>query len=193
MVFMPKGAASRLACEQEIERAVVAEGRCARLARRAGQPDMPMSPTVKAMEPVIARVHRPRSRRHGDRGARAPALRDPRRRSANAIGALKLKHGTEFCMVSCSARTEPTRACCWPTRSASTTDLQDKRARVGAGAGAPAFLDQHLPEWNLAHPFRMIAHNGEINTLRGNVNWMRAREKGVHSPLLGDDLQRSGR
>jgi CBS-domain-containing membrane protein len=47
---------------------------------------------------------------------------------------------------------------------------------LGAGAGAPALLDQHLPEWPLAHPYRMVAHNGEINTVRGNVNWMAARQ-----------------
>src|SRR4029079_15915191 len=45
--------------------------------------------------------------------------------------------------------------------------------------------------WPLAHPYRYIAHNGEINTLRGNINWMRAREGLLSSPLLGDDLKKS--
>ena len=45
-----------------------------------------------------------------------------------------------------------------------------------------------FPSWELAHPYRMIAHNGEINTLRGNVNWMRARESQLASELFGDDL-----
>ena len=45
-----------------------------------------------------------------------------------------------------------------------------------------------FPSWHLAQPFRMLAHNGEINTVRGNINWMRAREKSLASPLYGDDL-----
>jgi glutamate synthase (NADPH/NADH) large chain len=52
------------------------------------------------------------------------------------------------------------------------------------------FSTNTFPTWDLAHPFRMIAHNGEINTLRGNVNWMRAREHGISSPVLGEDLEK---
>ena len=50
------------------------------------------------------------------------------------------------------------------------------------------FSTNTFPSWELAHPYRMIAHNGEINTLRGNVNWMRARESQLASELFGDDL-----
>src|SRR5574344_2116708 len=50
------------------------------------------------------------------------------------------------------------------------------------------FSTHTFPSWSLAHPFRMIAHNGEINTVRGNVNWLRAREHGISSSLLGEDL-----
>ena len=65
-----------------------------------------------------------------------------------------------------------------------------RRARQErAGAGALALLDQHLPELGAAHPYRVICHNGEINTLMGNVNWMRARESELHSELFGDDLE----
>ncbi len=51
------------------------------------------------------------------------------------------------------------------------------------------FSTNTFPEWPLAHPYRMIAHNGEINTVKGNFNWMRAREGVMKSPVLGDDLQ----
>ena len=50
------------------------------------------------------------------------------------------------------------------------------------------FSTNTFPSWELAHPYRMIAHNGEINTLRGNINWMRARESQLASELFGDDL-----
>jgi hypothetical protein len=52
------------------------------------------------------------------------------------------------------------------------------------------FSTNTFPTWDLAHPFRMIAHNGEINTLRGNVNWIRAREGDISSPLFGEDLEK---
>lgn len=52
------------------------------------------------------------------------------------------------------------------------------------------FSTNTFPTWDLAHPFRMIAHNGEINTLRGNKNWMRAREAVMESPYFGKDLKR---
>ena len=52
------------------------------------------------------------------------------------------------------------------------------------------FSTNTFPSWELAHPYRMIAHNGEINTVRGNVNWMRARESQLASELFGDDLQK---
>ncbi len=52
------------------------------------------------------------------------------------------------------------------------------------------FSTNTFPAWSLAHPYRMIAHNGEINTLRGNVNWMAARQASVSSDLFGDDINK---
>ena len=52
------------------------------------------------------------------------------------------------------------------------------------------FSTNTFPTWDLAHPFRYIAHNGEINTVRGNVNWFKAREQAISSPILGDDLKK---
>src|SRR5258708_39623844 len=52
------------------------------------------------------------------------------------------------------------------------------------------FSTNVLPRWNLAQPFRFVCHNGEINTLRGNANWMRARQTKFRSPLYGGDIQK---
>ncbi len=52
------------------------------------------------------------------------------------------------------------------------------------------FSTNTFPNWSRAHPYRYIAHNGEINTLRGNVNWMHARESMFASKLFGDDLKK---
>ena len=67
-------------------------------------------------------------------------------------------------------------------------DLQDERAKTALALVHSRFSTNTFPSWELAHPYRLIAHNGEINTLRGNVNWMRARESQLASELFGADL-----
>jgi glutamate synthase domain-containing protein 2/glutamate synthase domain-containing protein 1/glutamate synthase domain-containing protein 3 len=70
------------------------------------------------------------------------------------------------------------------------TDLRDPRLASRLALVHSRFSTNTFPSWTLAHPYRMIAHNGEINTLRGNANWMRARESQLQSDLFGDDLQK---
>ena len=53
------------------------------------------------------------------------------------------------------------------------------------------FSTNTFPSWQLAHPYRYLCHNGEINTVRGNINWMNAREKVLSSELFGDDLKKT--
>ena len=68
-------------------------------------------------------------------------------------------------------------------------DLQDPRTKTALALVHSRFSTNTFPSWELAHPYRMIAHNGEINTLRGNINWMRARESQLASDLFGaEDL-----
>ena len=67
-------------------------------------------------------------------------------------------------------------------------DLVDPGFRSAMALVHSRFSTNTFPSWPLAHPFRLIAHNGEINTLRGNINWMRARESQLASELFGDDL-----
>ncbi|MBI4883409.1 MAG: glutamate synthase large subunit [Actinobacteria bacterium] len=69
-------------------------------------------------------------------------------------------------------------------------DLQDERTETALALVHSRFSTNTFPSWALAHPYRMIAHNGEINTVRGNVNWMRARESQLASHLFGDDLHK---
>lgn len=69
-------------------------------------------------------------------------------------------------------------------------DLADERTKTAMALVHSRFSTNTFPSWELAHPFRMIAHNGEINTVRGNINWMRARESQLASELFGDDLQK---
>ena len=69
-------------------------------------------------------------------------------------------------------------------------DLVDERMKTALALVHSRFSTNTFPSWELAHPYRMICHNGEINTLMGNVNWMRARESQLASELFGDDLQK---
>ncbi len=69
-------------------------------------------------------------------------------------------------------------------------DLRDERFVSALALVHQRFSTNTFPSWKLAHPYRMVAHNGEINTLRGNVNWMAARQASVTSPLFGDDISK---
>ena len=67
-------------------------------------------------------------------------------------------------------------------------DITDSRFTTAMVLVHQRFSTNTFPSWKLAHPYRMVAHNGEINTLRGNVNWMAARQASVSSPLFGSDI-----
>ena len=69
-------------------------------------------------------------------------------------------------------------------------DLQDPRFESALALVHQRFATNTFPTWQLAHPYRMVAHNGEINTLRGNVNWMAARQASVDSELFGNDISK---
>ena len=69
-------------------------------------------------------------------------------------------------------------------------DLRDERAKSALALVHSRFSTNTFPSWELAHPYRLICHNGEINTLMGNINWMRARESELRSELFGDDLHK---
>ncbi len=69
-------------------------------------------------------------------------------------------------------------------------DLSDERLTSALALVHQRFSTNTFPSWKLAHPYRMVAHNGEINTLRGNVNWMAARQASVSSALFGNDISK---
>ena len=69
-------------------------------------------------------------------------------------------------------------------------DLHDPRFKSALALVHQRFSTNTFPSWRLAHPYRLVAHNGEINTLRGNVNWMAARQASVSSTLFGDDISK---
>ncbi len=192
MVFLPQEAASRHACVEEIERSIKSEGQVLLGWREVPvNHEMPMSPTVKAKEPVIRQVFVGRGPDIFVTDALERKLYIIRRRAANAIKALKLKHSGEFYVPSFSARTVNYKGLLLANQvGVYYLDLQDERTVSALALVHQRFSTNTFPTWDLAHPFRYIAHNGEINTVRGNVNWFKAREQAISSPLLGDDLKK---
>ncbi|MCX9157530.1 glutamate synthase-related protein [Niveibacterium sp. 24ML] len=192
MIFLPKEAASRLACEQEMERAVRAEGQVV-LGWRDVPVDreMPMSPTVRKKEPVIRQIFIGRGPDVMVTEALERKLYVIRKMASHAIQNLKLKHGKEYFVPSMSARTIVYKGLLLANQVGQYyKDLADSRCVSALALVHQRFSTNTFPEWPLAHPYRMIAHNGEINTVKGNFNWLRAREGVMKSAVLGDDLKK---
>ncbi|HQY71096.1 MAG TPA: glutamate synthase central domain-containing protein, partial [Pseudomonadales bacterium] len=192
MVFLPKEHASRLACEQELERAVRAEGQVL-LGWRDVPVDreMPMSPTVRAKEPVIRQIFIGRGQDIIVPDALERKLYVIRKTASSAIKRLQLTHSHEYYVPSMSCRTVIYKGLLLAGQvGIYFRDLADPRAVSALALAHQRFSTNTFPEWPLAHPYRMVAHNGEINTVKGNFSWMRAREGVMKSPVLGDDLQK---
>src|SRR5690606_34844161 len=190
MVFLPKEHASRLACEQELERAVRAERQVLLGWRDVPvDRDMAMSPTVKAKEPVIRQIFIGRGPDVMVTDALERKLYVIRKTASHAIQQLGLKHGKEYFVPSMSARTIVYKGLLLCGQVGQYyRDLQDPRVITALALVHQRFSTNTFPEWPLAHPYRLIAHNGEINTVKGNYNWLRAREGVMRSPVLGEDL-----
>jgi glutamate synthase (NADPH/NADH) large chain len=192
MIFLPKEQASRLACQQELERAVKAEGQALLGWRDVPvDRDMPMSPTVRAKEPVIRQIFIGRGPDVIVPDALERKLYVIRKTASAAIQALKLTHSREYYVPSMSCRTVIYKGLLLADQvGVYYKDLADARTISAMALVHQRFSTNTFPEWPLAHPYRMVAHNGEINTVKGNFNWMRAREGVMKSPVLGDDLKK---
>ena len=191
MVFLPRDPASRIACEYEIERAIKDEGQVLLGWRDVPVDNADLAEPAKKIEPVIRQVFIGRGRRVTVTDALERKLYIIRKSSGHAIQALRLKHGKEFYVPSMSARTVCYKGMLLAYQVGEYyLDLKDARVESALALVHQRFSTNTFPSWDLAHPFRMICHNGEINTLRGNVNWIRARQGAISSPILGRDLDK---
>src|SRR5690554_3313979 len=190
MVFLPKETASRLACERELERAVRDEGQVALGWRDVPvDHDMPMSPAVRACEPVIRQLFIGRGPGISVPDALERKLYVIRKTASHAIQQMRLAHGREYFVPSISVRTVVYKGLLLASQVGGYyRDLADARAVSALALVHQRFSTNTFPAWPLAHPYRMIAHNGEINTVKGNFNWLRAREGAMESAVLGADL-----
>ncbi|MFP5406365.1 MAG: glutamate synthase central domain-containing protein, partial [Gammaproteobacteria bacterium] len=114
-----------------------------------------------------------------------------RKTASHAIQQLGLKHGKEYFVPSMSARTIVYKGLLLAGQVGQYyRDLADPRVVSALALVHQRFSTNTFPEWPLAHPYRLVAHNGEINTVKGNYNWLRAREGVMKSVVLGDDLKK---
>jgi len=191
MVFLPQEPPSRLACEYEIERAIKDEGQVLLGWRDVPRDNAGLGESVKKIEPVIRQVFIGRGPGVTVTDALERKLYIIRKASGHAIQALRLEHSKEFYVPSMSARTLVYKGMLLAGQVGTYyKDLSDPRVTSALALVHQRFSTNTFPTWDLAHPFRMIAHNGEINTLRGNVNWLRARQGAIFSPILGKDLDK---
>ncbi len=192
LVFLPKENASRMACIQEMGRAISAEGQVLLGWRDVPvNREMPMSPAVREKEPLMCQVFIGRGNDVIVQDALERKLYVIRKTASANIQRLQLTHSKEYYVPSMSTRTIVYKGLLLANQVGEYfLDLKDPRCTSALGLVHQRFSTNTFPEWPLAHPYRYVAHNGEINTVKGNFNWMRAREGVMSSPVLGDDLKK---
>jgi glutamate synthase domain-containing protein 2/glutamate synthase domain-containing protein 1/glutamate synthase domain-containing protein 3 len=182
--YLPRDPERRLAFEQLIEETVTAEGQRAIWWRDVPVDDRYVGEIASMSAPVIRQLIIEASDEIEDQGAFERKLYVIRR-------IIERESGPELAVPSFSSRTIVYKGMLTaPQLPRYFPDLRDPRLASRLALVHSRFSTNTFPSWELAHPYRMIAHNGEVNTLRGNVNWMRARESQLVSELFGDDLER---
>jgi glutamate synthase (NADPH) large chain len=182
--YLPADPERRRTFEQLIEQTVAEEGQKVLWWRDVPVDDRFVGETARLSAPVIRQVIVAASEEIEDQGAFERKLYVIRRVIEHAAG-------TEVSLPSFSSRTIVYKGMLTaPQLPRYFPDLRDPRVASRLALVHSRFSTNTFPSWELAHPYRMIAHNGEVNTLRGNVNWMRARESQLASELFGDDLKK---
>ena len=189
IAFLPRDEQERAQCEAIVERSCDAEG-----VRLLGWRDVPHDPAACG---VSARQTMPAIRMLfvGAVGLADDALERRlyvlRRVIHSRVGEIFPHQRDTFYICSLSSRTLVYKGMLIAHQlPAFYPDLVDPDTESGLALVHSRFSTNVLPRWNIAQPFRYIAHNGEINTVRGNANWMRARESKLRSPLFGDDIRK---
>jgi len=191
VVFLPSDPGSRAACEHLFEKVVRDEGQRFLGWREVPTDNRMLGATAQRSQPVIKQLFIGRHPSIPDDLAFERKLYVIRRRARHAVRGLDIPEKGNFYIPSLSARTIIYKGMLNPDQlSAFYPDLADPRVESALALVHSRFSTNTFPNWSRAHPYRMIAHNGEINTLRGNVNWMHARESMFESKLFGHDLKK---
>jgi glutamate synthase (NADPH/NADH) large chain len=148
-----------------------------------------LAQAARDLEPVIRQVFIGKGESSPDQDSFERKLFVIRKKVEHEVRRLRLADSRQFYIPTLSSRTLNYKGLLLAHQVGEYyLDLQDERVVSALALVHQRFSTNTFPTWDLAHPFRMIAHNGEINTLRGNINWMAARQKAMKSQLLGKDL-----
>ncbi|WP_447979555.1 glutamate synthase large subunit [Candidatus Nitrospira bockiana] len=189
MVFLPRADEARAQCEALFERVVREEGQ-----RVLGWRTVPVDSEAigelgRRTEPVIRQIFIGRERL--DEAQFERKLYVIRKRVERAVRDSTIQGRDYFYIPSLSAKTIVYKGLLLPHQMAAYyRDLADPSLASALALVHSRFSTNTFPTWPLAHPYRYICHNGEINTLKGNVNWMRARQGRLKSDLFGHDLEK---
>ena len=190
MVFLPVEKHPRLQCEGILERIVREEG-----LTLLGWRDTPVYASAigrvaRASQPYIQQIF-VGCAEGMDEDAFERKLYVVRKRAENEIRECGVEDAEMFYIPSLSCRTIVYKGLLLAPQIANFyRELSDPDVQSALCLVHQRFSTNTFPSWQRAHPYRYIAHNGEINTLRGNVNWMHARQSLLSSPLFGDDLKK---
>ena len=192
-LFLPQDAEIRAGMEKIVEEVVASEGQVL-----LGWRDVPVdnsslskAPDIAATEPHHRQVFIGRGRGIESDDAFERRLFIIRKVISNRIYAAYSGLDNDFYVVSLSSRTIVYKGMFLAEQlGAYYRDFHDERFESAIALVHQRFSTNTFPSWRLAHPYRMVAHNGEINTVRGNVNWMAARQASVDSELYGNDISK---
>ncbi len=195
MCFLPQDQAAAESVIGQFEHFIRVEGQML-----VGWRDVPVDTTglgdaVLAQMPVIRQAIVARGSGTPDQDAFERKILVIRKQTQNPLADLAKKYGlpamTDFYMPSFSSRTVVYKGLLLaPQVGSFYRDLTNPLTESALALVHQRFSTNTFPSWKLAHPYRFIAHNGEINTVRGNVNWMNARRRTLESELLGPDLDK---
>ena len=195
-VFLPDDHLARQVVQRTIARIIADEGQTLLGWRHVPVEDAHLGPSAISSRPVIEQLFIGASA-----DVCAALATDPialerklyivRKRIERAVDALPSGDRQRFYMASLSSRTLVYKGMLTASQIQPTfADLADPDMESAIALVHQRFSTNTFPSWPLAHPYRYVAHNGEINTLRGNINWMHARESLLASPLFGEDLRK---
>ena len=194
MVFLPKDPDLRRTFEAEFEQIVVDEGQTVLGWRTVPTDNSSLGETAIAGEPFIRQLFVGRNDAAligNDPLAFERKLYVIRKRAEKAIRYNGHEQGNRFYIASLSSRTVVYKGMLLAEQvDAYYPDLLDPEMEAAIAVVHSRFSTNTFPSWDRAHPYRYLIHNGEINTIRGNVNWMYARQSVLKSDLFGPDLEK---
>jgi glutamate synthase (ferredoxin) len=191
LVFLPHDPDERAELRRLVGTIVEEEGQRLLGWREVPTDDRLLGATAVSVEPHLSQVFVGRGHGVPEQAGFERKLYVIRKRIEHAVDRLALPGKRFFYIASLSSRTLIYKGMLSADQiDAMYPDLADPDIESALALVHQRFSTNTFPSWPLAHPYRLIAHNGEINTLRGNINWMRAREALCESDLLGDDLRK---